>query len=456
MSWTDLLAAIPDLACLRNVRDRLVSEAYMKKGSCQKWKCIRGTWISEKPILRGVWMRRDGGHVVRARVKDPRTARVIELWKVLPEADADEALHWLLNERQRIRSGTERARKSKTLFADFAVSVFQRKADAGDFRSASGVEKWRVCLARLLASRLAGLHVEAVIPGDLSGWREDCARAIKSGRFAPSTMNTDRAVLSVIFKQAKLELGVRGDLLDGVRCFDTSQHPTYSFEEPNSLTSGELKEFLSCMRESFPQHYAMTLLGFVTGKRPSTLRPLRRQGPSQDVRWDDRVLLFRRSNTHQQEVMLGTKTRAEERVQVPQEVLDLLRWHVRTQLTTDVQKASMLLFPSLTGAFRARSVLDKPFEAVATMIGLQKRITPRGMRRTFQDLCREAQVGDLVTRSISGHATAAMQARYSTVLGNEQEQGICKVIRLITPATRGPAGGEDTGEARRSGGEGRR
>jgi len=71
-------------------------------------------------------------------------------------------------------------------------------------------------------------------------------------------------------------------------------------------------------------------------------------------------------------------------------------------------------------------VLDKPFESVAAMIGLQKRITPRDMRRTFQDLCREAQVGDLVACSISGRETAAMQQRYSTFLGNEQERGSAK------------------------------
>jgi integrase len=73
------------------------------------------------------------------------------------------------------------------------------------------------------------------------------------------------------------------------------------------------------------------------------------------------------------------------------------------------------LFPAVGGGFRARSVLDKPFLEVAQATGLEKRITPRGMRRTFQDLCRAAAVGDLVTRSISGHATEAMQRHYSPV-----------------------------------------
>jgi hypothetical protein len=67
------------------------------------------------------------------------------------------------------------------------------------------------------------------------------------------------------------------------------------------------------------------------------------------------------------------------------------------------------------------------------------------MMRTSQDICRAAQVGDLVTRSISGHATAAMQQHYSTVGADEQERGLCKVIQLIQPQNARNAGGEDTG-----------
>jgi len=52
------------------------------------------------------------------------------------------------------------------------------------------------------------------------------------------------------------------------------------------------------------------------------------------------------------------------------------------------------------------------------------------MRRTFQDLAREAQVKDIVTRAISGHATEEMQRLYSTVNFREQEESIAKVISL--------------------------
>ena len=49
------------------------------------------------------------------------------------------------------------------------------------------------------------------------------------------------------------------------------------------------------------------------------------------------------------------------------------------------------------------------------LISLNKKFTPRGMRRTFNDLARVANVEALVTKSISGHLTDRMREHYSTV-----------------------------------------
>ncbi|HEX2571265.1 MAG TPA: hypothetical protein VH877_17035 [Polyangia bacterium] len=75
-------------------------------------------------------------------------------------------------------------------------------------------------------------------------------------------------------------------------------------------------------------------------------------------------------------------------------------------------------------------VLDKPFRVVAKVLGLKKAVTPRAMRRTFQDLARAAEVKDLVTRAVSGHSTEAMQRHYSTVNQEEIRQGLARVISL--------------------------
>jgi integrase len=91
---------------------------------------------------------------------------------------------------------------------------------------------------------------------------------------------------------------------------------------------------------------------------------------------------------------------------------------------------SELLFPSETGGFRAASCLDRPFDTVCEKLGLKKEITARAMRRTFNDLCRKAQVESVVTRSISGHATEQMKQHYETVNVEEKRENLARVISV--------------------------
>ena len=122
----------------------------------------------------------------------------------------------------------------------------------------------------------------------------------------------------------------------------------------------------------------------------------------------------------------------------------MLRWHVETQLTTPEQKASELLFPAADGGFLGEHCLRKPFAKVGALIGLKKNFTPRGLRRTFNDLARAAKVEALVTKSISGHLTDRMREHYSTVHPVEQRESIGAVLRLVK-------GGAVTGDPSASG-----
>jgi integrase len=239
--------------------------------------------------------------------------------------------------------------------------------------------------------------------------------------------------------------------------FDTSEHPTYTEEEPNALTVEETRAFLACMQGDFPQHFAMTYLGFATGLRPSSLRPLRRTGATPDVLWDQGVLLVRRSHTIG-EVMETTKTGLRQRITLPPELMTVLRWHVDTQLLTTEQQASDLLFPREDGDFRTESSLKKAFAMCTALIGVKKNITPRAMRRTFNDMARAAKVESLVTKSISGHLTDRMKDHYSTVSPIEQRESIGRVLRLVrtdAPLTAHPSGAESGAEGGPSGAESR-
>ena len=259
---------------------------------------------------------------------------------------------------------------------------------------------------------------------------------------AQSVRNVENPLIfGRIMAAASAEFEWERNPMVGIERFDASEHLTYTEEEANALTVGEVREFLAAMKDAFPQHFAMTALGFATGLRPSSLRPLRRLGERADVKWHGGVLLVRRSQTVGEEVMETTKTKKHQKLFVPSELMDVLRWHVDHQISERVRGASDLLFPSETGGFRSRSVLDKPFRDVALAIKLGKRVTPRGMRRTYQDLARAAEMRDLVTRAISGHATEQMQQHYSTVAQTEMREGIAKIISLAGVREATKAGG---------------
>ena len=197
----------------------------------------------------------------------------------------------------------------------------------------------------------------------------------------------------------------------------------------SEIERGDGSRFLALIKERHPQHFAMVALGFATGLRPSSLRPLRRQGPQADVLGNDSVLLVRRSQACGHEVMECTKQGTRYRLTLPQELMDILRWHVE-QLPEGPMRESELLFPSTVGGFRTTNVFKKVFDDVCRVMGLKKKISARAMRRTFQDLAREANIDKFVQRSICGHSTEEMSQLYSTVGQKEIERAVGKVISM--------------------------
>ena len=189
--------------------------------------------------------------------------------------------------------------------------------------------------------------------------------------------------------------------------------------------------FLEQMKALYPQHYAMAYLGFATGLRPSTLRPLRRRGERADFLPADSKLYVRRSAGRGQRVLNRTKQKTRYAIALPAELVEVLTWHVATQLATDLQRESDLLFPSVNGFIREPTVLNKPFGVVSEELHLGYRFTQKGMRRTFNDLARQAKVEMLVVKSISGHKTDEMVELYSTINADEQRAGLGHVLRLI-------------------------
>ena len=332
--------------------------------------------------------------------------------------------------------------------------MLERKVEKGEILSAKTREKWGSILVHLIGDE------EDAVPGfgeffvdqlgrtDVEKWRDRWAKQVAAGEYSPNTINDWLAVLRVITKAIKKEFYLPTDAGVDVEDLSTRGYRTYTFEQPNSLELQEAGAFLMEMRASHPQHFAMTALGIGTGLRPSSLRALRRSAPEADVLWDRNLLLIRRSHSMGDETMDMTKTARDQYITLPDDLMDILRWHVETQLETQEMRDSQLLFPAITGGFRARSALDKPFAAVCMKLGLRKKITPRAMRRTFNDLARAANIKDVVTKSISGHVTDKMKEHYSTVVGAEQKESLTNLVSLVgfRNALAASASGQQSGQ----------
>ncbi|MBK8696934.1 MAG: site-specific integrase [Deltaproteobacteria bacterium] len=392
-----------------------------------KWVTRWRFRISAKPVMPGVWKREDGGFLVRGKVTDQRTGKQHQILKALDVAKALDARAWLEAEQQRLREGT--LVRTLPTFSVYAISLAERKARDGRMKSAASRMNFASDLERHLLPVFGLLRVDEIRRADIVAWRSDMGNLIAKGTYKPSTVNGWFGHLRSTINAAVHEFELERNPIAGFERFDTSEHPTYTHEEPNALDPTEGPAFLAKFRALYPDRFAMAVLGFATGLRPSSLRPLRRSGPNADVLWDDGVLLVRRSHTRRQEVMNTTKTSRRQRIALPAELMAILRHHAEA-LPAGPQRESELLFPNPTGSFWGPNALSEPFAKVRAALGITKRLTPRAMRRTFQDFARTAEIRDVITRSISGHATSQMQEHYSTPAEVEQRAGLARVIDL--------------------------
>ena len=430
------------------------------------WVARWNDTICATPELPGVWRRQAGGFRVRGRATDPKTGKLREVNRALPECKkAREAAVTLENELQLVRAGAgSSSTTALPTFADWSVTVFARKVSSGSIVSVRGREKWDWALRVHLIPAFGDVFVDKLTREDVERWKErelmaprahtkddKRTRKVVGGRYKPQTVNTLLEVLRQVTADASDTFNI-GDPCRKLENVSKRSHRTYTYEKPNSIAPADVPRFLAEMRVRHPKHYAFVFMGFTTGLRPSSLRPLRRLGPSADVKWETGKLLIRRSHSLGSEVMDSTKTGRDQVLDLDAEQLSVLRWHTdrleayiaklekkdATAAIAAALRASDLLFPSSPtrwskgGNFRSPSCLDKAFADVAEVLKLGYHVSPRCMRRTFQDLARAASIGDIVTRAISGHATPEMQRHYSTVAGEEVRAGMAKVIDIAT------------------------
>ena len=378
--------------------------------------------------------RTERGYRVHVRAIDPNTGKTKQADETFEDITLEDAVRKQAELERTIRRGGRELAMQRMSYATYVASLLARKLASGKLATPSSRRGWTDTQDLHLVPTFGDWSLGAIKRIDIEDWKTSQAKLLikrpghKPTPISPHTVNQRLRVLLATLRAAVGELDLSYDPTRGVEPLDTSTHETFTEEEPNSLTVDELRGFLVHARVLYPQHFAMLALGVATGRRPSELRPLRRMGPTPDLRWQEGVLLVRQSQTLGG-VVTKTKTGRRLRIPLPTDLLDILAWHV-DQLPPGAMRDSELLFPSTSGGWRSPTCLDKPIRRIAKAAGISKHLSSKFMRRTFQDLGRAADVHDLVVRAISGHTTRQMQDHYSSVAPTEVRDGLAKVMSL--------------------------
>ncbi len=256
-SSIDLRAAIRPVRFMRIVRVRLRTERHMdkKKQWIRRWNC----WVAPTR-LPGVWTRKR-----RLPGESPRHG---------PDVGAEEG-------NQEVVAGSGRgdgipvaqrragAHPRRPRLGPASADALQRlrslalgaEGHAKDIKSARSRERWRHTLEHLIGGTegvqgFGEMFVDQIPPAHIRPLAVGIARFIASGRYSPTTPNGWLSIIRVILKAAKKKFSRPADPMEGIEYFDTSEHETYTAEEPNTLDPEKVRSFspacARCTRSTTP------------------------------------------------------------------------------------------------------------------------------------------------------------------------------------------------------------
>lgn len=374
---------------------------------------------------------------VRATAIDPRTGKKRSEEKLVSGVSAQQAARVRAELIEGIRKPTpERKRVRVGEFAQSWMKSKTLKLDRGTART------YADALDNHVLPVLGDFFYDTLTTGDVQRWVDASLQSVwttknakseaekstrrgdsKSHRYSRHSVHVWFRVFRTMTRDAMDTLALPRD-----PTLRVSFPPAPERDDPNTLGPEELERFLTTMRERYPQHYALVVLLAYTGLRFCHASALR---------WDDwdeerGVVRVVRKQVRGEVGPVSNKKRAPREYPVEPELADVLKAHRRSLLARQapgIEKGWM--FPSAAGTLRTPSSLTKAWNATLKAAGIHRRFTVHGLRYTFTDLVRRANVDVVVRRALTGHVTEEMQRHYSNVSLDEKRAAVAGVIRLV-------------------------
>lgn len=352
---------------------------------------------------RGITHMKDNRYRIRVKAIDGRTGKTKEVIRVVECDGLRQAMARRDEMTLEIRlGGAEKVERIR--LGDYATTWFERRAASlklsTRLRYAELLDTIRLGTDGLVG--IGDVYLDAVTPDDIAEWLAKAAR-----RYSGHTCLSLLRLLRTVTKDAQRALRLPYYACDGVK--RPKPVKQYTEEEPNALTAAELRALYDEMRRSEPRWFPLFAVIAFTGLRFCEVAALRWG----DVDLESGALRIRRAIYRG--VVGEPKTNTGRRLVVlPPEVCGILR-------ELGAGKPDAWIFPSAAGTPLSTGILNEPIARALKRVGVKRRLTTHGLRRTFNSLALQVAPAETV-RKVIGHADAAMTLHYLHVDTEQRRQ----------------------------------
>jgi integrase len=368
----------------------------------------------------------DGALVVRVRQTDPRTGKRVERCKTVFSGDMEEALVAREKMIKEVKGGPlnlEDAPGQMTLTA-YGQRWLVRRRDEGD--RPHTIQRYLVALERFVCPVLGHLKVDELTSHHIVAWRDWLLRQRKRNGepYSGWTLAAYFSVLRTVLRDASLEMDLTSNPMTNVRGISKARSP----RAQRFLNRKQLGEFLDHLYRNHYDHFAMSVLMAAFGLRFEEVSGLH-VGHIDEVGMEIQV-----AQANIRGAIFPTKTGVVRRLPLDDGILRLLKEHMRF-LEGKKNRGFLdedILFPSRLGGYRFTTSVHKAYDKVSGKLGLGWNVRAHDLRRTAVNLLRQANVGDIIQRSLVGHSSVEMTEHYSSVTIGEKREAHSKVLSMLS------------------------
>lgn len=273
---------------------------------------------------------------------------------------------------------------------------------------------------RQICDGLGNIPIADLTPGTVTDWLNDLAT-----RYSGSSCMSVLRVLRTMTRDAKADLRLTHWACE--RVTGPRNVGGYTDENPNALSTEELRKLFVAMHEHEPAWFTLFATMSMTGMRFAEVSALQWG----DLDFEVGKISVRRN---QYRGSLSTPKTAGSRRAIPivAELAKILKRHEKVirALLPEV----VWVFPSANGRPHHSGALSGPMHRAAAIAQIGTHITPHGLRRTLNTLALQVAPAETI-RAILGHVTSEMTTRYNAPSLDVRRDVLARVTATMKPSS---------------------